>query len=288
MPLTLVPFSTIHFQLYRLEQQLSHVNDCLARSLQEAGHDRTSLKKQRSALEDELEVIAEASNGADAVKLAVELDPDLIILDLNMQGMDGIATLKKMRDEGVTSRIVMLTVSDADEDIVKAISNGADGYLLKDTDPEVLLDQIKKALEGKMVLSEAITQVLATASRGVYAIDRVSGLDPAIKKRYFQRGSGPNEGQCRVHPALRELIDFRPLNLLAPRYDVGGPFDALFCRNVMIYFDKPTQYGILKRYVPLLRPDGLLFAGHSESFSHAVDLFRNLGRTVYARADGGR
>ncbi|OYW93105.1 MAG: two-component system response regulator NarL [Alishewanella sp. 32-51-5] len=110
--------------------------------------------KQLLALEDELEVIAEASNGQDAIKLAAELDPDLIILDLNMQGMDGLETLKRMRDEGVTSRIVMLTVSDADEDIVKAISNGADGYLLKDTDPEVLLDQIK-----------AITQVLATALR---------------------------------------------------------------------------------------------------------------------------
>src|SRR5690606_22965315 len=99
------------------------------------------------------------------IKLAVELDPDLIILDLNMQGMDGIATLKKMRDEGVTSRIVMLTVSDADEDVVNAISNGADGYLLKDTDPEVLLEHIQRALSGKMVLSEAVTQVLATALR---------------------------------------------------------------------------------------------------------------------------
>lgn len=121
--------------------------------------------KQLLALEDELDVIAEASNGPDAIKLAEELDPDLIILDLNMQGMDGLETLKRMRDVGVTSRIVMLTVSDADEDVVTAISNGADGYLLKDSDPEILLEQIKKSLEGKMVLSEAITQVLATALR---------------------------------------------------------------------------------------------------------------------------
>ncbi|HEY9042139.1 MAG TPA: two-component system response regulator NarL [Rheinheimera sp.] len=121
--------------------------------------------KQLLALEDDLEVIAEASSGAEAVPLAVELDPDLIILDLNMQGMDGIATLKKLRDEGVTSRIVMLTVSDADEDVVNAISNGADGYLLKDSDPEILLEHIKRALSGKMVLSEAVTQVLATALR---------------------------------------------------------------------------------------------------------------------------
>ena len=121
--------------------------------------------KQLLALEDELEVIAEASSGAEAIPLATELDPDLIILDLNMQGMDGIATLKRLRDEGVTSRIVMLTVSDADEDVVNAISNGADGYLLKDSDPEILLEHIKRALSGKMVLSEAVTQVLATALR---------------------------------------------------------------------------------------------------------------------------
>lgn len=121
--------------------------------------------KQLLALEDDLDVIAEASNGEDALQLATEIDPDLIILDLNMQGMDGLQTLKKMRDEGVTSRIVMLTVSDADEDVVTAISNGADGYLLKDMDPEQLLEQIKRALHGRMVLSEAVTQVLATALR---------------------------------------------------------------------------------------------------------------------------
>lgn len=121
--------------------------------------------KQLISLEDGLEVVAECSNGTDALVKAEELDPDLIILDLNMQGMDGLETLKRMRDSGVTSRIVMLTVSDADEDVVTAITNGADGYLLKDMDPELLLDQIQRAIEGKMVLSEAITEVLATALR---------------------------------------------------------------------------------------------------------------------------
>lgn len=121
--------------------------------------------KQLISLEDGLEVVAECSNGADALEKAEALDPDLIILDLNMQGMDGLETLKRMRDNGVTSRIVMLTVSDADEDVVTAITNGADGYLLKDMDPELLLDQIQRAIEGKMVLSEAITEVLATALR---------------------------------------------------------------------------------------------------------------------------
>ena len=121
--------------------------------------------KQLLAFEDDLDVIAEASNGADALLIAEEQEPDLIILDLHMQGMDGLETLTKLRDAGVTSRIVMLTVSDSDEDVLAAISQGADGYLLKDTDPDQLLEQIKLALSGKMVLSEAVTQVLAAAIR---------------------------------------------------------------------------------------------------------------------------
>ncbi|EIK43261.1 MULTISPECIES: two-component system response regulator NarL [unclassified Cellvibrio] len=121
--------------------------------------------RQLLTLSGEMEVVAEASNGKDAIKLASELDPDLILLDLNMQGMDGLETLRHLRDEGVTSRIVMLTVSDADEDVLSAISAGADGYLLKDMEPEDMLVQIERALSGKMVLSEAVTQVLATAIR---------------------------------------------------------------------------------------------------------------------------
>ena len=121
--------------------------------------------RQLLAFEEELQIVAEASSGAEAIALANELDPDLIILDLNMQGMDGHQTLKKLRDDGVTSRIVMLTVSDSNEDVIKAISLGADGYLLKDSDPDELLEQIKKAVHGKMVLSEAVNTALADAIR---------------------------------------------------------------------------------------------------------------------------
>jgi chemotaxis protein methyltransferase CheR len=115
-------------------------------------------------------------------------------------------------------------------------------------------------------------------------MDRIAGLDPAMKRRYFQRGSGPNEGKCRVVPALRSLIEFRPLNLLANRYDVGGPFDALFCRNVMIYFDKPTQRGILSRLVQHMDDDSLLYTGHSENYLHAADVIQPCGRTLYRRS----
>jgi len=85
----------------------------------------------------------------------------------------------------------------------------------------------------------------------------------------------------RVRPELRQLITFKPLNLLASSWPVSGPFDVIFCRNVMIYFDKPTQSRILERFVPLMKPEGLLFAGHSENFMYASDAFKLRGKTVY-------
>ena len=136
-----------------------------------------------------------------------------------------------------------------------------------------------------IIASDIDTSVLATAEKGVYAEERVAKLDPERLRQFFLKGTGGQAGQVRVRPELQRLVSFTRVNLLDPRWPLQGPFDALFCRNVMIYFDKPTQYGILKKFQPLLREDGLLYAGHSESFLHAVDLFRSLGRTVYERAD---
>ena len=121
--------------------------------------------RQLLELEADIEVIGEASNGADAVVLATELDPDLILLDLSMKGMDGIETLVAMRDAGVASRIVVFTVSDDRNDVVAALKSGADGYLLKDTEPEDLVEDIRRACSGKMVLSEELTEVLALSFR---------------------------------------------------------------------------------------------------------------------------
>lgn len=129
------------------------------------------------------------------------------------------------------------------------------------------------------------THVLATAERGVYPVDRIEKLSAEQKRRFFLKGRGSTEGQCRVVEPLRKLLTFRQLNLLEAPYPMRGPFDAIFCRNVMIYFDKPTQLAILKRMIPLLTHEGLFFAGHSESFFHAADLIRSVGRTIYRRAD---
>lgn len=137
----------------------------------------------------------------------------------------------------------------------------------------------------QIVASDIDTNVLATAQRGVYAEERVERLEADRLKRFFLRGTGAQAGYVKVRPELQKLITFTRLNLLDARWPLQGPFDVMFCRNVMIYFDKPTQREILRKFAPLLREDGLLFAGHSESFLHASDIFRSLGRTVYERTD---
>lgn len=115
---------------------------------------------QLVAIQDDLEIIAQANNGIEALQLASELKPDLIILELHMPNEDGMQTLKKIREAGVTSRIVIHTVADSEADIADAINHGADGYLLKENDPKLMLENIKLALNGEMVLSETIMQAL--------------------------------------------------------------------------------------------------------------------------------
>ena len=116
-------------------------------------------------LEDDLELIGEAGNGEDAIRLALEIEPDLILMDLNMPGIDGLETTRRMRDADIDARIVMFTVSDEQSHVLEALRNGADGYLLKDMDAEQLIEQIRIAATGRMALSPELTQVLAEAIR---------------------------------------------------------------------------------------------------------------------------
>ncbi len=128
------------------------------------------------------------------------------------------------------------------------------------------------------------TNVLAIAARGVYPIERLDKLSAERKKRFFLKGTGAQSGMARVRPELGKLITFQPLNLLAGSWPTSTSFDAIFCRNVMIYFDKATQAKILSRFAPLMKPHGLLFAGHSENFSYISDAFRLRAKTVYELA----
>jgi chemotaxis protein methyltransferase CheR len=134
-----------------------------------------------------------------------------------------------------------------------------------------------------ILATDVDTNVLRKGEAGVYPAERVERVAPERVRRFFLRGSGSQEGQVRVRPELQRMVTFRRLNLLDAAWTVRGPLDAIFCRNVMIYFDKPTQAGILRRFAPLLHPDGLLFVGHSESLFHVADTFRLRGKTVYER-----
>lgn len=132
----------------------------------------------------------------------------------------------------------------------------------------------------EVLCSDIDTNVLARAERGIYPVD-ARGLSPELLKRYFMRGVGANSGSMRVKPELGRLLRFRSFNLMDASWSLGDPFDIVFCRNVMIYFDAATQRRVLERMRAVMRPHGLLFAGHSENFSESRDLFRLRGKTVY-------
>lgn len=135
----------------------------------------------------------------------------------------------------------------------------------------------------KLTASDIDSRVLATGAHGVYRMDSVKGLSTERLQRFFLRGTASNEGMVRAKPELRKAIDFMSVNLIRDDWPFREPFDVVFCRNVMIYFDAPTQRKVLERIHRVLKPGGLLFVGHAENFSESRDLFVLRGKTVYER-----
>ncbi len=125
------------------------------------------------------------------------------------------------------------------------------------------------------------TSVLAKATAGVYRLADLQNLSITQKRDYFMRGTGDHVELVKVKRELQAAINYQHLNLLAETWPVPGPFDAIFCRNVMIYFDAPTQLRLIQRFSRLLKPGGLLFVGHSEHFNDPKSPFRLLGQSVY-------
>ena len=166
-----------------------------------------------------------------------------------------------------------------------AASTGEEPYSIAITLFEALGD---RATAARIIATDIDTDVLATAAAGVFKLDRVSAMSPDRLKRFFNRGVGANAGYVKVRADLRALVSFERLNLLDASWPVKELVDAIFCRNVMIYFDKPTQRQILDRFAPMLKPNGLLFAGHSENASLVNPAFRSVGQTVYSLAQGSR
>lgn len=135
----------------------------------------------------------------------------------------------------------------------------------------------------KLTASDIDSRVLATAAQGVYRLDSLKGLSPERLQRFFLRGKGGNAGLVRAKSELGKAIDFISVNLIRDDWPFREPFDVVFCRNVMIYFDAPTQRKVLERIHRVLKPGGMLFVGHAENFSESRDLFTLRGKTVYER-----
>ena len=134
--------------------------------------------------------------------------------------------------------------------------------------------------DAAILATDISTQALAQAHRGIYGESRISALDP--EERRIALVPGPSPGEWSVAPALRRMLTFARLNLMAS-WPMQGPFDAIFCRNVMIYFDQPTQQRLVNRLAELLAPGGTLYVGHSESLSAIRHPLRPLGPATYAR-----
>jgi len=134
-----------------------------------------------------------------------------------------------------------------------------------------------------LMASDIDSKVLATAANGVYKTESLKGVSSAQMHSFFMRGKGANEGMVRVKPELKQYVEFLIVNLIKDDWPFRDPFDVVFCRNVMIYFDAETQRRVLERIHRVMKPGGILFVGHAENFSDSRDLFVLKGKTAYER-----
>jgi chemotaxis protein methyltransferase CheR len=160
-----------------------------------------------------------------------------------------------------------------------AASTGEEPYSIVMTAMESLAPNAAFSL----VASDIDSKVLATAQRGVYTPEAAKNLSQERLRRFFLRGKAGNAGLIRAKPELVRQIEFISVNLIKDGWPFKEPFDAVFCRNVMIYFDAPTQRKVLERIHAVLKPGGLLYVGHAENFTESRDLFHLQGKTVYER-----
>jgi Methylase of chemotaxis methyl-accepting proteins len=161
-------------------------------------------------------------------------------------------------------------------------SSGEEPYALAMVLAEALEKHGATGVDAKILATDLSPQALETARNGVYPLDKLDGIGEERRRRWLLRGAGEYEGYACVHPRLRELVTVQPLNLLHD-WPMRGPFDAIFCRNVVIYFDQPTKQRLFSRYAALLPAGGHLFLGHSESLHGINDDFELIGRTVYRK-----
>jgi chemotaxis protein methyltransferase CheR len=137
-------------------------------------------------------------------------------------------------------------------------------------------------VDARILATDLDSNMLATAAAGIYSTERLQGLSPARTAQFLLEGAGARQGTAKVSAALRQLITFKQLNLMH-EWPMRGPFDAIFCRNVVIYFDLETKRSLFERMAQLQPPGAILFLGHSESMYRISDQYELIGRTIYRR-----
>lgn len=164
-------------------------------------------------------------------------------------------------------------------------SNGAEPYSIAMTVLEAFGSV--SGWDIKILATDIDSEVLESAAAGIYADKEIENVPEAWRRRYFLRGRHHMAGRVRVKDTLRQLVVFRQHNLLGP-WPMKGPFDAVFCRNVVIYFDKAAQRQIFEGFAQVLADDGHLFIGHSETLFNLCDRFELVGSTIYRKKPGDR
>ncbi|VAX11662.1 Chemotaxis protein methyltransferase CheR [hydrothermal vent metagenome] len=148
----------------------------------------------------------------------------------------------------------------------------------------VMMENIPADYDIKILATDLDTNMVNTAKQGIYTQERVEGLGRSRLRNWVKKGRGEHQGMIRISQTIRDVITFKQLNLMLG-WPMKGEFDFIFCRNVVIYFDKPTQRILFDRYANLLAPNAHLFIGHSESLNNVSDRFKLLGQTIYKKND---
>ncbi|MDC3332782.1 protein-glutamate O-methyltransferase CheR [bacterium] len=187
--------------------------------------------------------------------------------------------------EFLTHNFIPTLISDASNRRLRiwsaGCSTGEEPYSIAMTLKNAMGSQLSQ-WDAKILATDLDTDVLQKGKNGIYKVSSTTGIEQSIFKRWFKKGSQNNEGMAKVSPELKELITFKQLNLLQ-EWPMRGPFDIIFCRNVVIYFDKPTQQQLFDRYYELLAPGGYLILGHSEGLGSKQHLFNAIGKTIFQK-----
>lgn len=160
-----------------------------------------------------------------------------------------------------------------------ACSTGEEPYTIAITLHESV--QHPEQWNFQVLASDISTRVLAHAAAGLYGEERIQGVPPDVARRHFLKGNGEKRGFVKVKPHLSDIITFRRMNLMDDCFSIKQPLDLIFCRNVMIYFDRPTQERLVGKFFKYLKPGGHLFIGHSESLQWVTHSFKTLAPTIY-------